>query len=119
MASTEKSFTGTGENVTYGATVAAYRYKYDENNQLIRLTQTINGTTWSTEYTYDTDGRQQLIELSNGKTMALTCLTVLICGAYAGTAFLFFFFTSISPFSSKAVVLLPLPTVLLLLLPPL
>ena len=69
MASTEKSFTGTVENVTYGATVAAYRYKYDENNQLIRLTQTINGTTWSTEYTYDTDGRQQLIELSNGKTI--------------------------------------------------
>ena len=67
MASTEKSFTESGSSVTYGATAAAYRYKYDENNRLIQLTHTVNGTTWSTGYTYDSDGRQQQITLSNGK----------------------------------------------------
>ena len=56
MASTEKSFTESGSSVTYGATAAAYRYKYDENNRLIQLTHTVNGTTWSTGYTYDADG---------------------------------------------------------------
>ena len=69
MASTEKSFTELGSSVTYGATAAAYRYKYDENNRLIQLTHTVNGTTWSTGYTYDSDGRQQQITLSNGKTI--------------------------------------------------
>ena len=58
-----------GSSVTYGATAAAYRYKYDENNRLIQLTHTVNGTTWSTGYTYDSDGRQQQITLSNGKTI--------------------------------------------------
>ena len=66
MASTEKSFTESGSSVTYGATAAAYRYKYDENNRLIQLTHTVNGTTWSTGYTYDSDGRQQQVELDDG-----------------------------------------------------
>ena len=69
MASTEKSFTGTGNNVTYGATVAAYNYKYDANNRLIKFTNTLADDTWSTEYSYDADGRQSLVKLNNGNTI--------------------------------------------------
>ena len=69
MASTEKSFTGTVNSVTYGATVAAYNYKYDANNRLITLTHTLAGDSWSTEYSYDADGRQSIVKLDNGNTI--------------------------------------------------
>ena len=69
MASTEKSFTGSGSSIAYGTTVAAYNYKYDANNRLAKLTYTLAGYTWSTEYSYDADGRQSLVKLNNGKTI--------------------------------------------------
>jgi len=69
MASTEKSFTGSGSSIAYGTTVAAYNYKYDANNRLAKLTHTLAGYTWSTEYSYDADGRQSLVKLNNGKTI--------------------------------------------------
>ena len=38
MASTEKSFTVSGSTVTYTGTISGYKYEYDANNNLSKLT---------------------------------------------------------------------------------
>ena len=72
VASREKSFTVSGSSVTYGTMVSGYRYEYDANNNLSKLSCSQNGTTWSTVYTYDGDNRPKTTTLSNGKLITNT-----------------------------------------------
>ena len=69
MASTEKSITVSGGAVSYGATVSGYEYRYDNNNNLSRLTCNVAGRDFSTVYTYDGDNRASTATLHNGKVI--------------------------------------------------
>ena len=58
MASTEKSFTENSDGtVTYTGTLSSYSYEYDANNNLEKLTCSVNGSVWDTAFTYDKDNR--------------------------------------------------------------
>ena len=72
MASTEKSFTVSGNAVTYTGTVSGYRYEYDANNNLTKLTCNVNGSSWDTTYTYDKDNRPISALLDNGRSIVNT-----------------------------------------------
>ncbi len=72
MASTEKSFTVSGNAVTYTGTVSGYRYEYDANNNLTKLTCNVNGSSWDTTYTYDKDNRPISALLDNGRSVVNT-----------------------------------------------
>ena len=72
MASTEKRFTVTGGKPSYTDTVSGYKYEYDANNNLTKLTCSVNNTTWATTYTYDQDNRPTTATLHNGKQIADT-----------------------------------------------
>ena len=51
MASKERSFNATNGVVTgYGAILSSYSYRYDECNNLTKLTCSVAGSTWSTFY---------------------------------------------------------------------
>ena len=72
MASTEKRFTVTGGKPSYTDTVSGYKYEYDANNNLTKLTCSVNNTTWATTYTYDKDNRPTTATLHNGKQIVDT-----------------------------------------------
>ncbi len=72
MASTEKSFTVSGNAVTYTGTVSGYRYEYDANNNLTKLTCNVNGSSWDTTYTYDNDNRPVSVLLNSGRSVVNT-----------------------------------------------
>ena len=67
MASTEKSFTGgLSGSPEYTAVCASYKYEYDKNNNLSKLTQSVMGFDWAVSYTYDKDNRPLAATLANG-----------------------------------------------------
>ena len=66
MASTEKSFAVSSGVISYTGTVAGYKYEYDVNNNLTKLSQTVAGRTWNVNYTYDKDNRAKTATLDNG-----------------------------------------------------
>ena len=72
MSMTEKTFTGTGSNISYGSTVSSYRYEYDVNNNLTKLISTVSGQSRNTVYTYDGDDRSLTVTFANGKVMTDT-----------------------------------------------
>ena len=70
MASTEKSFTGSyGSAITYTGTIAGYRYEYDANNNLTKLTCSVSGSSWTATYTNDKDNRPTVTLLDNGRSI--------------------------------------------------
>jgi len=75
MASTEKSFTGTGAAVTYTGILSGYRYEYDANNNLSKLICRMGNEeepSWATTYVYDKDNRPTEVLLDNGKKIINT-----------------------------------------------
>lgn len=73
MASKEKSFTGEpGDELVYGASVSGYKYEYDLNNNLTKLTCSLLGTSWATTYTFDGDNRPKTALLHNGRSLVNT-----------------------------------------------
>ena len=72
MASLEKSFTGSGSSISYGSIVSSYKYEYDVNNNLTKLSNTTVGQSWNTIYTYDGDNRPLTATFGNGKVMTNT-----------------------------------------------
>ena len=67
MASNEKSFTGgSSGSLEYTAVCASYKYEYDKNNNLSKLTQSVMGFDWAVSYTYDKDNRPLAATLANG-----------------------------------------------------
>lgn len=72
MASTEKSFTVTNGKLNYTGTVSGYKYEYDLNNNLTKLTCSVAGSTWATTYTYYDDNRPRETVLHNGKKITDT-----------------------------------------------
>ena len=76
MASTEKSFTVSGSTVTYTGTVSGYKYEYDANNNLSKLTCRLGDgnqqTSWVTTYSYDKDNRPTTALLDNGRSIVNT-----------------------------------------------
>jgi RHS repeat-associated protein len=72
MASKERAFTVSGGKITYGATLSAYKYQYDECNNLTKLTCSVAGSIWNTVYTYDKDNRPSTTTLSTGKVISNT-----------------------------------------------
>ncbi len=69
---TEKTFTGTGSNISYGSTVSSYRYEYDVNNNLTKLISTVSGQSRNTVYTYDGDDRPLTVTFASGKVLTDT-----------------------------------------------
>ena len=66
MASTEKSFeVNTDDTITYLDTISGYRYEYDPNNNLAKLTCTVLGSSWNTTYSYDGANRPLTATLAN------------------------------------------------------
>ena len=64
---TEKSFTGgSSGSPEYTAVCASYKYEYDKNNNLSKLTQSVMGFDWAVSYTYDKDNRPLAATLANG-----------------------------------------------------
>ena len=64
---TEKSFTGgSSGSPEYTAVCASYKYEYDKNNNLSKLTQSVGGFDWAVSYTYDKDNRPVTATLANG-----------------------------------------------------
>lgn len=76
MASTEKSFTVTNDVISYTGTLSSYRYEYDPNNNLTKLTCSVNGSVWDTTYTYDKDNRPTSALLHNGRSIVNTYDTI-------------------------------------------
>ena len=72
MASRERAFTVTNGVISYGAELSAYGYRYDECNNLTKLTCSVLGSTWSTVYTYDADNRASTTTLQSGKVIENT-----------------------------------------------
>ncbi len=76
MASTEKSFTVSGSMVTYTGTISGYKYEYDANNNLSKLTCRLGDgnqqTSWVTTYSYDKDNRPTTALLDNGRSVVNT-----------------------------------------------
>ena len=72
MASLEKTFTVTNGVITYVSIVSSYRYTYDANNNLTKLSNTTVGQSWNTIYTYDGDNRPLTATFGNGKVMTNT-----------------------------------------------
>ena len=73
MASKEKSFTGEpGDELAYGASVSGYKYEYDLNNNLTKLTCELIGSSWATTYTFDGDNRPKTALLHNGRSFVNT-----------------------------------------------
>jgi RHS repeat-associated protein len=72
MASKERAFTVSGGKITYGATLSAYKYQYDECNNLTKLTCSVAGSIWNTVYTYDSDNRPKTTTLNSGKVITNT-----------------------------------------------
>ena len=72
MASKERSFTVSGNTISYGSIISSYEYKYDECNNLTKLTCSVLGSVWSTTYTYDKDNRPKKTTLSSGKVITNT-----------------------------------------------
>lgn len=76
MASKERSFTVSGNTIGYGSIVSSYEYKYDECNNLTKLTCSVLGSKWSTVYTYDKDNRSKTTTLANNTVIANTYDTI-------------------------------------------
>ena len=72
MANREKEFTVTNGVISYGDTVAGYKYEYDPNNNLSKLTCINAYGSWNTTYTYDKDNRPLTTTLNNGKVITVT-----------------------------------------------
>ncbi|MBQ6331499.1 MAG: RHS repeat-associated core domain-containing protein, partial [Clostridia bacterium] len=72
MASKERAFTVTDGVLSYGAELSSYGYRYDECNNLTKLTCSVLGSRWSTVYTYDNDNRASTTTLSSGKVLSNT-----------------------------------------------
>ena len=72
MASKERSFSLSGSTISYGNVISSYAYKYDECNNLTKLTCSVASSTWSTTYTYDKDNRPKTATLSSGKVLTNT-----------------------------------------------
>ena len=72
MASKERVFTVTNGVVSYGAILSSYGYRYDECNNLTKLTCSALGSSWSTVYTYDNDNRPSTTTLASGKVITNT-----------------------------------------------
>ena len=72
MASKERAFTVTDGVISYGAELSSYGYRYDECNNLTKLTCSVLGSRWSTVYTYDGDNRASTTTLSSGKVLSNT-----------------------------------------------
>ena len=69
MASRERSFTEDNGTITYGTILSSYGYRYDECNNLTKLTCSVAGVKWNTVYTYDNDNRPSTTTLSSGKVI--------------------------------------------------
>ena len=69
---TERSFTDQGDYIQYGAVRYWYKYEYDPNNNLSKLTHKVSGTTWQTTYTYDKDNRPKTTTFGSGKVLTDT-----------------------------------------------
>ncbi len=76
MANREKEFTVTNGVISYGDTVAGYKYEYDPNNNLSKLTCINAYGSWNTTYKYDKDNRPLTTTLNNGKVITVTYDTV-------------------------------------------
>ena len=72
MACTEYAFTVVNDQVTLGSKLSGYRYEYDPNNNLTKLTCNAAGSTWETVYTYDKDNRTVATTFANGKVLTMT-----------------------------------------------
>ena len=72
MASKERLFTVTNGVISYGNVISSYAYRYDECNNLTKLTCSVAGSGWSTTYTYDKDNRPKATTLSSGKVITNT-----------------------------------------------
>ena len=72
MACTERTFTVSGGQVVLGSVVSGYKYEYDPNNNLTKLTCNAAGGSWETVYTYDKDNRTVTTTFANGKVLTVT-----------------------------------------------
>ena len=72
MASREKEFTVTDGVIDYIDTVAGYKYEYDSNNNLTKLTCFNDHDSWNTTYSYDEADRPLTTTLNNGKVISNT-----------------------------------------------
>ena len=72
MANREKEFTETNGVIAYGDIVAGYKYEYDANSNLTKLTCINEYGSWNTTYTYDGANRPLTTTLNNGKVISNT-----------------------------------------------
>ena len=72
MASKEYEFTASGNGIILGNKLSGYRYEYDPNNNLTKLTCNAAGSAWETVYTYDKDDRTVTTTFANGKVLTVT-----------------------------------------------
>lgn len=72
MATKARPFTPSGNTISYGPVESSYFYQYDVNNNVTRVRQSVDGSTWEMFYTYDKDNRGLTTTLSNNIILSNT-----------------------------------------------